>query len=570
MLKTAILIAWFGAAVLAGAAYAADPLSRRIDAAIEAEAGTIAAAPLADDAEFLRRVYLDLIGTIPTPGEARTFIQETASDKRTKLIDRLLKDDRFAAHWAEAMTIMLMERRLPPDKPEIEQFEAYLRDAFSAGKPLDRVVAELLSPDADDEKTRASGIFLAKRLENYGQNPVDLPGLTRDVGRLFLGIDLKCAQCHNHLTVKEWKQSDYQGLFAFVGHTYLRKDVKFPAVGEKLVDKKLDYESVFSGNKSQIGPRLPDMEEVSIPMYEPGQEWITPPDKKTRALGVPKFSPLKVLAEQLPAADNPLFTRNLANRLWYLMAGRGIVHPLDMHHKDNPPSNPALLDLLSAELVASKFDLKTMVRQIALSEAYQRSSRMADESAKLPAAGTFRVAQLKRLSAEQLLRASLVATGEWESVSKRQPAAKIASTEAIDPTADVNPDADESSAKAPAGSLPTLKELRKAFVAAFAAPPGEPEVEFSPTVASALFVMNDDSTLPWLTRRDGNLIDRLAKVDDPAQVAEELYLSVLTRFPTDDERAEAVGHLKDAKAKDRAIGELVWALLASTEFAVNH
>ena len=575
-----LLFTWVAllGAMSALSASAESRLRDRIDAAVESHAASdkVPLAPMADDAEFLRRIFLDLTGTIPTADEARAFLADTDPAKREKLVDRLLVDDRHPRRIAEAMTVMLMERRLAPDKAEIEQFEGYLRNAIASNKPANRIVAELLSPRIDDEATRGSAIFLAKRLENYGQNPVDLPMLTRDVGRMFLGVDLQCAQCHNHLTVREYKQSDYQGLFAFVGHTYLRKDAGYPAVGEKLVDKKVEFASVFAGEKREIGPRLPDMQEVPIPAFEKGQEWQTPPDKAKKSLGVPKFSPLKVLSEQLPTAENAMFKRNMANRLWYLVVGRGVVHPLDLHHKDNPPSIPALMDLLADDLAASKFDIKWYVREIALSRTYQRSSRVPENaSGKVPPAGSFAVAPLKRLSPEQLLYASLVATGEWETVAKRK-----AEPAAPKPVAAADADAEESESPAKkATSKPlTLKELRKKFVAAFASPAGEPEIEFSPTVAAALFVLNDDSTLEWLSRREGNLIDRLAKIDDSSKLAEELYLSVLTRFPTEEERSDAMKHLNTQRessgaavgSRDRAIGELVWALLASTEFAVNH
>ncbi|HEX8913110.1 MAG TPA: DUF1549 domain-containing protein [Humisphaera sp.] len=555
------------ALLVAPTARAADPLHARIDAAVATHAARsgIPAAPPADDAEFLRRAYLDLVGTIPTADEARAFLADKSTDKRAKLIDRLLADERFDRNMAERVALMLMERRAAADKPETEKFEAYLRRSIAANKPLDRVAAEILCPDPADEANRDAAIFWTKRLENYGQNPVDLPGLTRDVGRLFLGVDLKCAQCHNHLTVKEYKQSDYQGLFAFVGHTYIRKDVQFPAVGEKLVDKKVEFVSVFVGAKEEVGPRIIGRPEITIPVMAKGQEWVEAPDKKRNFGGVPKFSPLKVLAEQLPSANNERFVRNLANRLWFLMAGRGVVHPLDLHHKDNPPSVPGLLEALSAGLVEQKFDLRSFVREVALSEAYQRSSRYDGE--KEPPAGSFRQAQLRRLSAEQLLRAALTATGELDAVIARKPApaAKPA------PKTDAGDDAEEAAPTKPAPTAAlTYTDLRKRFVAAFAAPPGEPEVEFSPTVASALFVLNDPAVVAWAKRRDGNLIDRLAKIDDPAKLADELYLSVLTRFPADDERADVATHLARTKTRDTAIGELVWALVASTEFAVNH
>jgi hypothetical protein len=561
--------------LLGSHAFAQARLHERIDAAVDNEAtkDKLPAAPLTNDAEFLRRIYLDLTGTIPTADEARAFLADPAAEKRQKLIDKLLSDERFPRRMSEALAVMLMERRCAPDKPECDQFEGYLRSAIAANKPFDRIIADIICPDPQNEQTRNAAVFWTKRLENYGQNPVDLPGLTRDVGRMFLGIDLKCAQCHNHLTVKEYKQSDYQGLFAFVGHTYIRKDLSFPAVGEKLVDKKIEFASVFSGEKREIGPRIPGAQEVEIPAFAKGQEWEkAPANPKSGIGGVPKFSPLKILAEQLPRAENVMFRRNAANRLWFLMMGRGVVHPLDLNHKDNPPSNPELLNLLADELGTMRFDTRAFIREIVLSKTYQRSSRLADaDAASDVPAGSFRVALLKRMSPEQLLQASLTATGELEAVLGRKEQAPPPPPKKKADDADAE---EEEKPAPPTDKPPTYRELRKKFVAAFAAPAGEPEVEFNPTVASALFVLNEPTILSWLSPREQNLVGRLSKIDDAAKVAEELYLSVLTRMPTDDEKADVAAYLAkhgdDAKARAAACAELAWALLASTEFAVNH
>jgi hypothetical protein len=256
------------------------------------------------------------------------------------------------------------------------------------------------------------------------------------------------------------------------------------------------------------------------------------------------------------------------------MMGRGVIHPMDLSHKDNPPSIPALLDALSDELVAMKFNLRSYIREIALSNAYQRSSRMADADAgaKIPPPESFRIAALKRMSSEQLLLASLTATGELESVLHRKEAPAAAPKKKADTDADAAEE--DEKPKTPTGKLPTLKELRGKFVSAFAAPPGEPEVEFSPTVASALFVLNEPTILSWLEPRENNLVARLAKVESSEKIAEELYLHILTRMPTADEKADVAAYLSkqgsDEKQRATAISELAWSLLASTEFAVNH
>jgi hypothetical protein len=519
-------------------AQADEPLSKRIDQLILASAKQ-PASPVADDAEFLHRVTLDLAGRIPTASEVRTFFADTATDKRVKFVDQLLASPEYPRRMHDVFHVMLMERL-----GEHADWSKFLLTSFEKNKPWDQMVREMLSPNPDDEATRGAAFYWTKRLENYGQNPVDLPALTRDVGRMFLGKDFQCCQCHDHLLVNEYKQVHFQGLFAFVGNTFIRQDLKFPAVGEKPVAKKVEFMSVFVKEKKETGPRLPGGEEVAIPEFPKGEEFAVAPNKKERFEGTPKFSPLKTLSEQLPKADNAAFSKNIVNRLWFVMLGRGIVHPLDLHHVDNPPSHPELLDLLAKEFVAHQFDIKWLLREIALSEAYQRSSRLASPSALGPEPSTFLTAIEKPLSAEQVLASVLQATGESD---------KFANA-ATDPAA--------------AKELDTLRER---FRKAFANPPREPEGEYSPSVKGTLFLLNDATVLGWLTPRPGNLIDRLSKISEAPAVADELYLTVLSRLPSNDERTEVVAFLaKTPDQRPKILGQLAWALLASTEFSVNH
>jgi len=521
-------------AALSAVAAAEQPLHEEIDKLIAAQADG-PAGPVASDGAFLRRVYLDLAGRIPTSEEARAFLDDSSADKREKVIDRLLSSDDYALHMAEVFDVMLMERR-----GGHEEWTKFLESSFAANKPWDQMVREILAPDKDDEQTRGAAAFYVKRLERYGQQPNDMPGLVRDVGRMFLGVDVQCAQCHDHLFVDEYKQEFYQGLFAFVGNATLRRDSEFPAISEKPLMKKVEFTSVFVQIPKETGPRLPGGEEVEIPEFEKGEQYAVPPDRKTKEPGVPKFSTLEVLAEQLPSSENTLFRRNLANRLWWLMMGRGLVEPLDLHHADNPPSHPELLELLADSVTEHKFDIKWMLRELALSETYQRSSLLPQTDAK-PSVSGYRVALEKRVSPEQLLRSVLVATGELTRVESKQEGA------------------------------PTYDELTERFKNALANPPKEPEIEIAPSVQGALFLSNDEVVLSFLEKRKGNLINRLSKLDEPDAVAEELYLSVLTRRPVAEEREEARDYLEEnADRRDVALGHLAWALLTSTEFCVNH
>ncbi len=504
--------------------FADEPLSSRVDALIDAKLSGQPTAALADDAEFLRRVFLDFAGRIPSAAETREFLKDSAANKREKLIDKLLASDEFPIRLADLMHVALMERR-----GEHPEWIAYLRESFKQNKSWDVLAREMISPDPKNEQTRASAFFLSKRLEHYGQNAIDYPILTRDVGRLFLGMDLQCAQCHDHLFIKDYKQDDFQGMYVAFLNTELRSDVKFPAVSEKLLTKKIEFQSVFNPQKKSIGPRVPGRSEITIPEFMKGEEYLEPPDKTTKEPGRPKFSPLEQLANQITAADNTQFAKSIANRMWFMAMGRGLVHPLDLHHSENPPSHPELLELLARELTEHKFDLKWLLRELAMTRTYQRSGVLPAD-AKEPLPEHFAVALEKPLSAEQLFASSTTAVG----------------------------------------TKPT-DVIKAKFLKAFANPPMEPEGEFAPSLRAALFLMNDVELLKLLDAQPENLLTRLKALDSPAAVADEVYISVLSRSPSADENADVTEQLKAAgDRKEAVLKQLVWALLASSEFCLNH
>lgn len=516
-----------------------QPVSLRIDALIAAGASGRSPAPLADDAEFLRRVWLDLAGRIPSSEETRRFLDNSDPNKRSQMIDQLLAAPTYAERMQELFHVVLMERR-----GDNEKWKQYLRTAFEQNKPWDQIVRELLNPDPQDATRHGAAFFYAKRIEANGQNPIDHPGLTRDVGRLFLGADLQCAQCHNHLFIDDYKQRDFQGLYSVYLNIAVKNEADLPGVTEKPMKKKLEFVSVFDPTQNETGPRIPFGTEIPIPE----QKADAPPDARP-------VSVLALLANELPAAQNTLFSKNIANRLWFVMMGRGLVHPLDLHHSGNPPSHPELLDLLASEFAAHHYDIKWMLRQLALSQTYQRSSRYPMESTSAdntaPAVNveeilpqSYMVANEKRMLAEQLLHSTLQATGNFERLQK--------------------PAEDGKSNK-------ELVDLTTRYVAAFANEPREPEDQINPTVKGALFSLNDDMLLQLLSRQPGNLIDRLLAMTDDTLLAEELYLSVFTRRPTDEERSELATWLtKHGDKREKAIATWTWSMLTSMEFVVNH
>lgn len=527
----------------------AGELREEIDRHVTAKLGKQPVAAMADDGELLRRVYLDLAGRIPTATEARAYFADSDSAKYEKLVDRLLASADHRRRLRELLHVVLMERR--GDNPEWDKF---LTDAAEKSRPWDSIVADILNPPADDENRRGAAYFYTSRLVKEGAfAPLEVPQVTRDVGRLFAGVDLQCAQCHDHLTVDDYKQRDFQGLHMIFENLATRRDVKFPAVSEKAMSAPKEYESVFVQVKETTPPVIPGGKVVPIPTLKKEEIWKVAPDRKKRTPGVPRFSPLAELASALPSAKNDLFRGNIANRLWFVMMGEGLVMPMDLSHSENPATHPELLTLLSREFAAHKFEIRWLLKEIALSECYRRTSRIPAGVAAPPAKNAYTVANEKRLSAEQLFWSVLIATGA-EAHLKVKPA--LNQTAVLSPLVEKNQE---------------LTELRTRFLKTFANPPKEPEIEFEPSVKAALFMRNSEEVVELLKRKPGNLIDRLSKLTDTGKLAEELFVTVLSRRPSADDVQLVTEVLREhAGQREKAIVHLAWALLSSTEFCVNH
>lgn len=339
--------------------------------------------PLCSDAEFLRRVSLDLNGMPPTADEARAFITDTDPSKREKLVDRLLASPLYARHLAATLDVMLMERR-PNTHVSQDQWMTWLVKSVRENKPWNVLARELMVADGEMENadSRAAARFILDR-------GVEPNIVARDMGRFFFGRDMQCAQCHDSPLVADFLQKDYQGLLAITSATY--------AVTKKVSDKDvtvlgersgsdLTFESVFSkGNMHRTGARLPGSTTLVEQFLAPGEDYVTAPADGVRA--VPKISRRSLLAEQATNGSNRTFNENAANRLWSFLFGRGLVHPLDMMHPDNPAVSPELLQQLGQQFASSGFNMKNFLREIALSQTYQRPFDLpAETTAQLAAA----------------------------------------------------------------------------------------------------------------------------------------------------------------------------------------
>ena len=469
---------------------------------------------------------------------------------------------------ATVFDVMLMERR--PDKyVTTPEWRTFLAESFGANKPLNVLVAEILGADGVDENQRPAAKF-------YLDRAVAKDVLVRDIGRLFLGVDLQCAQCHDHPDIDDYLHQHYHGLSVFVAgsKTFKQPDGKF--VLQEVVMREVEFVSVFEPDKTKkTGPRLLDAL-MEVPEVKEGEEYVEKPSRTVRS--VPKFSLRKLLSERLPSEKTPEFARAMANRLWAMLMGRGIVHPLDMHHSDNPPSHPELLSELALRLSSTKYDVKAFLRELTLSATYQRSSFIPEgvDPETLPA-DSFAVANMKGLSPEQLFEGLLVAT--QASAVLEQQIDDALSEEAAEAAAKTveKPDAEEPANDEPdAEKIAEARRVKRAarvteFVTMFGSVPGQPEVEFAASLPQALFLANSKTVSGWVPAKLSNLTEQLTGLDDSTKIADELYLSVLSRMPEDDERILVKEHLEAGKAdRPKAVAAVVWSLLASAEFRLNH
>lgn len=507
-------------AALAESAPESD-LAARIDQHLEAalvEAG-LAPAPPADDAEFLRRAWLDLCGIIPPLNDddgisgVRDFLADERPDKRALLIAALLAKPRHATHLANVWRAEM----LPADAQQFIGGEsgltAWLRERFARNAPYDETVRQILTIEVRPDGTlQSSPAYFYGAL---GRRPEDLAAST---SRIFLGVQIQCAQCHDH-PFDDWTQREFWGLAAFFAR------LSPPATAESTIL------GVFDASEGEL--KLPGTEEVVLPQFLDG---VPSPDDDPRTRRAR-------LAEWLTSADNPYFAKATVNRVWGLLFGRGLVSPVDDLGPHNPPSHSELLDELAVEFAASGFDVQRLIRTICLTQAYQRSSRYVPGAADRPE--LFATMSLKSMSAEQLYDCLTEAMRRRDSQANLQFG----------------------------GFAGNVDQDRQQFLARFRAPT-QGATEFQSGIPQALTLMNG-AVVRQAT--DLNQSDLLLALDAPffstADRVEALFLSTLGRPPSVDELAACAAHVDAGGATGdprAALSDVLWALLNSAEFAFNH
>ena len=488
--------------------------------------------PPCDDATYLRRTYLDLLGVLPTADEAETFLNDIAPDKREQLIDRLLARPEFAEQWALKWSDLLRNEEKVLDARGVDVFYDWLKQNFAKNTPLSQLVRELVTATGGTYENPPANYYRAMR------DPF-IRGET--TARLFLGVRLQCARCHNH-PFDSWTQDDYynwSGVFARIDYEIpdnKRKDKfdKNEFIGQQIVRLKDDGEvkNVRTGNDARpqlLGAKHP----------------LTKEQERLAALG-----------EWLTSADNRRFAENQANLIWYHLLGRGLVEPIDDFRTTNPAVHPQLLAQLADDLIQSDFDLRQLIRAIMASQIYQFSSTPNLSNA--ADARNFSRTLPQRLSAEKLLDAQchvLAVPAEFNGYPLGTRAGQIRGVER-----------ERARDKKPSTADRFLKTFGKPdrLLACECERSGE-------TTLKQAFVLLGDQGLEERLADGNNRLARLAASDKTAEeIIAELYFVALLRQPTAEELAGAKALLTQHDDRFRGLQDLAWALLNSKEFIFRH
>lgn len=489
------------------AAELARLIDQQVDARLKSEG--VPLVELADDAEFVRRIHLDLHGTVPPLEQTKRFLADAARDKRVRLVDSLLADARYGQHLADLWQGYLISPLADDATKRGDLLRRWLAEQFNS-KPWDQVATALLTATGKIEDNPAVAYLIEGRL------PRTVPDLTDLTSRYLLGVRLNCAQCHDHPFVN-WKQEEFWGMAAFF--TQIQTPKRAKQVYEKGVVDDPSLTLATLRDASAIDGFMP-----RPPTFLGGK--ALPADAKA--------TPNRVaLAEWLTAPGNPWFARAMVNRTWWRLMGRAIVQPVDDMHEGNAPSHPELLALLARSFAESGFDLKFLTRAIVLSRAYQRTSQ-SGEAADHQAALFGRMA-IKVLSAGQLHDSLETICGSPAKVT----------------------------------GIDTKQGTRWEFTQFFG-DSGDPEpTAYRRGIPHLLRQMNSGQ---FAGRNLDSLVSRLnSPAGRPVdEVAADLFLAILSRRPTADELRRTKAHLERSGSATAGLGELAWVLLMTSEFSLNH
>lgn len=488
-------------------------------------------APLASDANLIRRLTLDLAGRIPTAAEVREFTAATGADKRERLVERLLHSPGFARHQVTEFDWLLTEG-------QSSGLREYLAQAFKENRRWDQIFKDVLAGDPQRPDAKGADAFLKSRAK-------DLDRLANDVSIRFFGVNISCAQCHDHPLVPSWKQDHYYGMKSFFSRTYEAGEF----VGEREYGT-ISFKTVVGETKTarlmflsgDAVEEPPDREPTDAEKKEEKRRSEETKKSKTPP-PAPKFSRrAQLVAAGLKPGNEGFFARAIVNQIWNRLLGHGLVMPVDQLHGQNVPSHPELLQWLARDLVAHHYDQRRLLRGLALSDAYARSSQWGEGAR--PEPGLFAVAQPRALTPQQLGAALHVAV--------------------------TSPAAFQRNAK-PEDFEKFIDQLERTG-GGWTSSLERPGDDFQVGVDEALYFSNSDRVQrELLADSSDRLLKPLLELKDNRELAAAAVWNILSRPPADHETKLLTDYLDQRSDRPTdAVRQLVWALLTSTEFRFNH
>jgi hypothetical protein len=502
-----------------------------IDAKLKTDG--IIPAPPADDAAILRRLTLDLNGRVPTLTEVNDYLTNSDADKKTKLVDRLLASPAFSRHGAQTFYAFLQYAEGRPGKGDKgNRLYDYLLASFSENRSWDRMFKDIILPDEKDAKNAGAADFLKTRVK-------DLNRLTIDASSTFFGVNVSCAQCHDHPHVQQWTQDQFYGMKSFFARTmetggYLgERDFGVVKYVPNKGTEKISPVLFLTGKQIDA----PGMKDPTGDEKKKEQKRLDVGKKATAPPPPPSFSLRAKLVEiALAPESRDFFARNIANRMVHRFMGRGLVMPLDQVHSENAASHPELLDWLARDTAEHGYDLKRLVRGLVLTKTYARSSRW--ETEKYPDERLFAVASVRALAPTQMATSLKIATDDPKSfateVEKR--------IEAIERSA---------------------SGLTNLFA--------QPTDRFQVGVAEAMLFANNEGLQKSLLDGPNALPAILAKEPDLTKRTDLAVRTVLSRPARPEDVQALVSYMQRRQDRpDAGCQQVVWALLTSAEFRFNH
>ena len=496
------------------------------------EALNLRPSPRTNDTEFLRRVYLDVIGTLPTTEEVTAFLDDSSSDKRTQVIDDLLARPEFVDYWTHRWSDLLLVngRRLRPQA--VKAYYGWIRDHVANNTPWDEMVTEIITARGSSVENGATNFYALHQ---------DPENMTENVSQAFLGLSIGCAKCHNH-PLEKWTNDQYYSMANF----FARVKAKGWGGDARSGD---GVRTIFAATSGDLIQPLTGVAHPPTPLDGEPLSLDAPGDRR------------EYLAEWMTSPDNPYFSRAIANRVWAALLGKGLVEPVDDLRVSNPARNEALLDALSEHLVEQDFNLKSLMRVILNSETYQRSSQPLPDN--LEDRHYFSRYYPRRLSAEILLDAIAQVTQVPTKFTQiGYDGNDFEKTEAYPPGTRAIQLADSAVVS---NFLKTFGRNERDITC-------ECERSDTPSMVQVLHISNGVTINERLRDPQSCVQNAIAEELPVAEVVQQAFLATLARHPTESELDQLSQVIQQTPADERvtALEDLYWGIMSTREFLFNH